>query len=718
MSFIAVASILLIFAVNRHLKKIVDDRTQQLSYEKEQFRLLISNAGDAIYLTDEEGNFLLTNLQATKTLGYSSEEFLNMSVADIDPNFQNKDEFKGNCLAISQSKHASFETQHRKKDGNLVDVEVRVCMFENMGKHYMLGISRDLTERKKQDKEKEINLKLFKIMNSSKNLAELINEWTSFLKDCSGCDDIGIRLKKNLDFPYYKTIGFSEDSIMKETSDCTINITTDSTEKTRKTFECMCGHVVADTCNKTFPFYTEGGTFWTNDLPQTIKTYKDLPEFDSARNSCCDAGYKSIALVPLRAMNKTVGLIQFNYKNANALTAETIDLYETTAINFACAITRYMAEESVRENEEQLRLIYERSPLGYQSLDEDGCFIEVNNSWLEMMGYKREEVIGRKFKEFLTENIAKLTSERFSKFKSSGKIKNKHFDFVKKDGSIASIEIDGLIEHNPDGSFKRTHCILKDITERMIEEENRKKLNEQMYQRQKLESLGTLAGGVAHDFNNILTSITGYAGLAKKNVPEENKAFKHIEQILKASTRAKEIVNQILTFSRESELSREDVSLIEIADEVVEMLESSMPENIEIDKKYNATNPVVNINRTQLSQIIINLLTNSIYAINTPKGKITITVLDEVVEKNRITAYGNIPAGNYIRLSVEDNGGGIPENDKSRIFEPFFTTKPIDQGSGLGLSVVHGIVSTCGGLITVDSQKGVGTSFNVYFHKK
>ncbi|MBF0302579.1 MAG: hypothetical protein HQK73_06025 [Desulfamplus sp.] len=245
--------------------------------------------------------------------------------------------------------------------------------------------------------------------------------------------------------------------------------------------------------------------------------------------------------------------------------------------------------------------------------------------------------------------------------------------------------------------------------ERKKAEEDRKKIEAQLRQSHKMESIGTLAGGIAHDFNNILSAVIGYSEMTLYEVEKGSVAEYNIQQISKAGKRAKELVNQILTFARKTDETKSPVTVGGIASEVLALLRSSFPPSINLETSIN-TNLIVIGNAIQLHQVFMNLCTNAFHAIENIDGIINVDVSDIT-----ICADNNpLPAGDYVCIRVSDTGSGMPPDIIPFIFEPYFTTKAPDKGTGMGLSVVHGIVKKHGGEIIVQSEHGKGATFTVY----
>ncbi len=267
---------------------------------------------------------------------------------------------------------------------------------------------------------------------------------------------------------------------------------------------------------------------------------------------------------------------------------------------------------------------------------------------------------------------------------------------------------------------QRNRELQQEIAERIAAQNSARKLSRQLQQSQKMEAIGTLAGGIAHDFNNILTVIIGYTELAKLHSDSLCKhspcpAGKELDQVLRAADRAKELVRQILTFSRRQDGEKVPLKLLPILQESLELLRASLPQSIEIKTKITCGNIRLLANAVQLQQILMNLGTNAHHAMRETGGILAVEAecieLEEFDEKSK---HLLLAPGRYLLLKVCDNGCGMERALLDKIFDPYFTTKPPDQGTGMGLAVVHGIVKSHGGHISVYSEPGKGTSFLIY----
>ena len=254
----------------------------------------------------------------------------------------------------------------------------------------------------------------------------------------------------------------------------------------------------------------------------------------------------------------------------------------------------------------------------------------------------------------------------------------------------------------------------KEIEQRKLHEQERNKLEVQLLQLQKMETIGTLAGGIAHDFNNILTPILGYTEMAMEELDEDSNLMYDIEQIYNAAIRAKDLVQQILTFSRQVEVDKKPLQMHQVITEVLNLVKASFPSNIQIIQNLDPSCGTIMADATQIHQVIMNLSTNAYHAMLDVGGTLKISL--KAIEANQamIRRIPKLELKTYICTTIQDTGHGMDKQTLTRIFEPFFTKKEVGVGSGLGLSVVHGIVSSYEGAITAESEVGKGTTFNIY----
>jgi len=334
--------------------------------------------------------------------------------------------------------------------------------------------------------------------------------------------------------------------------------------------------------------------------------------------------------------------------------------------------------------------------------------LECNKAAAAIFGYRIEEMVGKAVGHLhVDESHLKAFQERlFPAIKDEGFLHETRFSMKRKDGTVFPTEHSVVELKDDNGQRVGWISVVRDLTER-------EKLEARIQQAQKMEAIGTLAGGIAHDFNNLLTPIIGFAEMLIEDLPSHNPKRENVDQILHCAQRASDLVKQILAFSRHTKQEKVPVRLQQVLREVLKLVRSTIPANIDIRQEIQRDCPMVMADPTQLHQVAMNLITNSFHAVDQDGGTISVSL-----RKVKVTAedslQGDLTPGSYALLKVTDNGHGIEPALLTKIFEPYFTTKGLGRGTGLGLSVVHGIVSQSGGHIQVNSAVGQGTSFEVY----
>ena len=334
----------------------------------------------------------------------------------------------------------------------------------------------------------------------------------------------------------------------------------------------------------------------------------------------------------------------------------------------------------------------------------DGAIQYVNPAFERVTGFSREEALGQNPRILKSGKQDGAFYEELWNTISNGGVWSGHFVNMKKDGSLYEEDASISPVRDDGGKIVSYVAVQRDVTEQA-------QLERRLRQAQRLEALGTLAGGIAHDFNNILTAIVGYGQLAAEALHEDTPERADVEQILGAAARAKNLIRQILAFSRQTEQERQPVRLHLVLGEVLALLRPSLPATIEIQSNVNIDCGPVYADPTQMHQVIMNLCTNAFHAMEGNGGVLGIDLRGVEVDGKTCPGLGE---GSFAKLTVKDTGHGMDGPTMERVFDPFFTTKEESKGTGMGLSTVHGIVKACGGTISVDSVPGKGTTFDLY----
>jgi PAS domain S-box-containing protein len=345
-------------------------------------------------------------------------------------------------------------------------------------------------------------------------------------------------------------------------------------------------------------------------------------------------------------------------------------------------------------------------------LDRDGCFIDVNEHACRLLGRTRGEFLQMHFADIAPAFPRSAWAAFWHEIETS-KSFVREATHCRADGTEIPVEL-SVNQFKFEG--KDYACVFaRDASERKRSEAERNKLEQRLAQAQKMEAIGTLAGGIAHDFNNILYPIIGFTEMVIDDLPEDCLQRKNLDEVLRAAQRASDLVRQILAFSRQREQDRKPLKVQPIIREALVLLRASLPSTIEICQDIDPACGAIMADPTQVHQIIMNLCTNAFHAMREQGGVLHISLADVQVAANDTSVDLALAPGAYVRLGIGDTGQGMTRETLGRIFEPYFTTKEPGHGTGLGLSVVHGIVTRHGGSINVVSEPGKGATFNVYF---
>ncbi len=396
-------------------------------------------------------------------------------------------------------------------------------------------------------------------------------------------------------------------------------------------------------------------------------------------------------------------------------------LLSIVLLNSSNAIETFQLYNMIREinkdlesEKEKYKSLFEAAPDGVEVLNSAGVIVDCNETQQIMTGYSYEEIVGKKAEDFFSS--AGKASFRAGPAWSEGRdCFEREVELVRKDGSVLPVWRKEKAIFDESGNFKGSVVYNHDLS--VIRKTQQEKLNLEARLRhaQKMEAIGTLAGGIAHDFNNILGAILGYSELLLYRLAEGNPLRRDLLQIFQAGHRAKDLVRQILTFSRQSEQNRNLLDITPIVKETIKLLQASIPSTIEIRQEIDGRIGRIMGDPTQIHQVLMNLCTNAAYAMRDEGGFLEVG-LDQVVFPRHVPVpHPELEPGTYVRLTVRDSGCGMDPETVERIFEPYFTTKPKGEGTGLGLSVVHGIIRGHGGVITVESKPEEGSTFQIYF---
>ena len=367
---------------------------------------------------------------------------------------------------------------------------------------------------------------------------------------------------------------------------------------------------------------------------------------------------------------------------------------------------RKQADEALRESESKYRALVETTGTGYVIIDAEGRVLDANPEYVRLTGHNTlQDILQHRVTDWTARHDRQRNAEGVRQCAEQGYIRNFLIDYVNSQGQFTPIEVNATVLPTTEGIKILTLC--RDMTERQ-------RLESQFRQAQKMEAVGVLAGGVAHDFNNLVTVITGYSDVLLRELAHDDPKRDEVEQIRLAGERAASLTAQLLAFSRRQILEAQNLDLNAVISGMNQILHRLIGEDIELAFVAQPGVGLIRADPGQIQQIVMNLAVNARDAMP-HGGKLTIQTADADLDGSHLTDIAPVFAGPSVMLAISDTGVGMDEETQSRIFEPFFTTKDPGKGTGLGLSTVYGIVNRSGGFIWVTSTPGSGTTFKIYF---
>lgn len=345
-------------------------------------------------------------------------------------------------------------------------------------------------------------------------------------------------------------------------------------------------------------------------------------------------------------------------------------------------------------------------------LDKNGHIVSANRQTLDLLGYGENEIKDLPISTFFREKD--LKNALFDEIVTGENFRARALIFKTKSKGNVSVSFSRSALSDESGDIAGIVCVATDMTEQQKAEKEKKRLETELAHSQKMEAIGTLAGGIAHNFNNVLYPIMGYTEMVMEDAPKDSLARKNLKEVLIAANRAKVMVKQILTFSRQTDEDFSPIDVAPIIDDVVRLMKATLPATIQIKSSISEKRSIVMGDPAQIHQMLINLCTNAYHAMTDSGGELEI-VLDTILIKDQDVRLGSaLGPGSHIRLSISDTGTGIAPQLLERIFDPYFTTKPVGKGTGMGLSIAHAVIEKHKGEIRVQSRLGKGSVFDVF----
>jgi len=735
-----------------------------------RYRTLLERSPDGVLLIDPKTTLPVEfNDAAYRQLGYSREEFAKLRVSDYEV-LEAPVDTRARGEKLLRAGRDDFETQHRTKGGEIRHVSVTAQTIEISGLHFFLSIYRDITERKQA--ERRIASSEAKYRSIFDGAADAI-----FLADpdTGNIVDANLGAERLLGWPRDEIIGmhqtqlhppekvgeyaekfrshvaqgqaidFEAEVIRKDGSVVPVLISasvidlpegrilqgrfTDITERKR-------AEEALQEERDRLEMVTQGmgaglaiiskdyQTVWANQVLKGIfgddvagktcyVTYNQRP------NVCPDCGVREVfetgkSLVVHEQVGKdAAGNTIWSQIMASPIRDREGNI--AAALELVVPITeRKLAEEALRESNEKFRTLVETINDWVWEVDEKGIYTYASPRVRDVLGYEPGEIIGKTAFDFMTAEekarVGKLFAEFVSRQQPFTLLENVN---LHKDGHPVTLESSGIPLFDRNGVFRGYRGSDRDISGRMKAEKGLRERDEHIRQLQRLEAVGRLAGGVAHEFNNLLTIISGHSELMLERLGKLDPLRKGLEQIYQASDRAAALTRQLLAFSRKQMVEPKVLDLNQVVRNMEGMIRHLTGEDIHIVTALDPALGTVKADPGQIEQVIMNLVANSRDAM--PQGgNLTIETENVYLDEGYASRHVAVQPGRYVMLAVSDTGCGMNEETKSHIFEPFFTTKEGEKGTGLGLSTIYGIVKQSGGNVWVYSELGQGTTFKTY----
>jgi PAS domain S-box-containing protein len=720
------------------LRGVTIDITEQKKVEEEH-RVILKTALDGFWLNNLEGEFLEVNDSYCEMIGYTREELLGMSIADIDA-VESPEMVAQRTNKIVEQGSDQFETRHRRKDGDIIDVEVSVN-YLNIGEGRMFVFIRDITERKQAEE-------IFRTISmSSPASIYIIQDGKFVFANHRFLEHVGLTEEELLNTDQYNLIHPEDREMVRRSAieilkgirttpfefrafnkagemmwvaetvasiqyqgrravlASALNITErrhaeealqESEERYRELAESITDVFFAFDRDLKYTYWNKASEELTGIPAQDAlgKHLYDIFPRSAQTEQAERMYYKALRTKqPQRFVNE--------YRLGNRDLIFEISAYpagDGLSVVVKDITEKKQAEEALRESEEKYRILVENSQDSIIIVDFEGTIQLANEASVRLSDYSLDEGIGMNIMEILTPAYREEALKKLEQAKNGEPVPYFEAAIQRKDGTIVAIEACGQAVFK-DGEAVGAQVIARDITER-------KRIDEERQRIERLESLGTLAGGIAHDFNNILTGIMGNIGLALRHMEPEGKATERLLEAEKASLRARDLTQRLLTFSKGSTPVKKNVAIGQLIEEAASF--ALRGSNVRFELALSPDIWPVYIDDGQISGVISNLVINADEAM--PEGG---TI--KIGARNRVIGllkFLPLPRGNYVEITIEDHGVGIPKEYLGRIFEPYFTTK--QKGSGLGLATAYSIVKNHDGYISVESKLGVGTTFHVF----
>ena len=644
---------------------------------EKRYRAIMENAYDLIAEVDGSATFLYVSPNFEEVLGYAPQRLLGSNIFSLVHPEDRPEVVKEFTHGMQSSGAGRSIYRYQHKNGGYRWFESTGRIFQtSLGEIRGVVVSRDITERKKSEEALEALLKGTVAPGSPNFFQNLVRQLARTLQ----VSMVFLAERVEETFPVVHGLAFWHDDHFEPKFE----------------YDCLDGP-----CEKVFagqPVYFSQGV-------------QDLFPQNTTVQALNITGYCGTPLY--NSNGDIVGNLAIMDRIPLSMNAQDRSLLQIFAARAGAELERKRAQEALQASQERYQALYDQSPLTYFTVDTHLSILSVNQFGAELLGYAVQELVGRSILSVLDSEDHDIFLEEIEKsFAAVNQVSQKELRKVKKDGTSIWVKETCRAVIGPNQQ-RMLLLSCENITDRKRAEEALETSERQLRHTQKMEAIGTLAGGIAHDFNNILGAILGYSELALTHAQKEPKLISYLTEVLTAGNRAKELVKQILAFSRRSDQEREAVDLNETVKEALRMVRATLPTTIEIQFSGDLDSAVIFADSTQIHQVIMNLCANAEQAMRECGGLLALAVTSLAITENSSQDFPDLKPGNYLQLTIKDSGQGMPSEVLERIFEPFFTTKNLGEGTGLGLAVVHGIIVGHSGHIGVSSVIGQGTTFTI-----
>jgi PAS domain S-box-containing protein len=659
-----------------------------------RFKSVLDQTVDCVFIFRTDNlRFVYANEGAKRQIGYTKDQLLGMTPMDIKP-LVTAEAFRQltQPLRDGTQRSVTAETVHRHKDGHLIPVELVLQLVQTLdGEERFVAISRDISDRKQAEQRNASEREVLELLASGAPLNDVLRRlalgfeatFPGMLCSVLVLDSDGRRLRRGAapSLPESYCQAIEGQDVGPAAGAC------GTAAHTRRM--TLCPDIASD------------------------------PLWNDSRDLALAAGLRACWSVPvISSQDKVLGVFAVYYRSIRTPTTQEIASIERGARVMRLAIERHELLGALKESQVRLATLVENLPgMAYRCRnDADWTMTFVSDGCLAITGYRPDELQNNQAVAYGSlvhpDDRDWLWAKCQSSLEARAPCQNE-YRIIDRQGRERWVSERASGAYDAEGKLRFIDGFILDISESRQARIEAERLAQTMREMQKLESIGTLAGGIAHEFNNLLTVMLGHTELALRDAGARSAASESLRIIRTAGEKARHMVRQILTFSRQQPGERHVTALLPVVEEAVGLLRTTLASTLQLDCQCSPDTPNVLADPMELQQVVVNLCINAAQAMTGRSGSVIVrTAAVTLPEHGR--AGPDLAPGDYARIAVSDQGVGMDAATAGRIFEPFFTTKPVGEGTGLGLSVVHGIVHAHGGAITVQSEPGIGSTFEVY----